>query len=302
MPKVSVIIPAYNCAPFIARTIRSVQDQTLEDWELILVDDGSTDNSGEVVQALAKNDPRIKYIYQDNYGAPAKPKNIGIGVAKGKYIAFLDHDDEWLPEKLEKQINLFRTSKVSNLGLVFSNALIVNLVDGSTLEHKITKVSDWGAGLLERNYIFCSSGVVVQKNVFDKVGLHDERFKQGDDWDMWLRISQSFGFDFVYEPLYKFNRHPRTVTSNLGHGLKMDDYYYGLSKHLELFRKHSKEYCSRLLTMGRMCYIAGERKKGISFFSKAINVKPTDPRGYVNLAAALLGPYFYNLLIKIRKK
>lgn len=301
MPKVSVVVPAYNCAAFIGRTIESVQRQTENNWELIIVDDGSTDDSRLAIEEYAKDDPRIVYVYQNNTGAPAKPKNVGIKLAKGKYIAFLDHDDEWLPEKLERQLKLFEVSNIPNLGLVSSNAMIVNLVDGSTLEHKMPRLTDPCAGLLERNFIFCSSGVVVKREVFDEVGLHDERFKQGDDWDMWLRISRRFGMDFVYEPLYRFNRHPRTVTSNIHHSLKMQDYYYGLAKHLDLFRKYPKKYCSRLLTMGRMCYIAGERKEGIQFFLKAIKANPLDPRGYVNVLAALCGPHVYNRLIKIRK-
>lgn len=302
MPKVSIIIPAYNCASFIDRTVKSVQRQTVNDWELLIVDDGSTDGSRSVIESLAKKDVRVRYIYQENSGAPARPKNVGIKLAKGEYVAFLDHDDEWLPEKLEKQLGLFKSSSVPNLGLVSSNALIVNLADGTNLEHCMPKLEDYCAALLERNYIFCSSGVLVKRIVFEEVGLHDEAFKQGDDWDMWLRISCHYGFDFVYEPLYKFNRHPKTVTSNIKHSLKMEDYYYGLAKHLELFKKNPKQYCSRLLTMGRMCYIAGERKEGMKFFLKAIKANPWDTRGYINFSVSLLGPRAYVLLIKLRRK
>ncbi|HKK53946.1 MAG TPA: glycosyltransferase family A protein [Patescibacteria group bacterium] len=101
-PKISVIIPTYNRANFLPRAIKSVLNQTFKDFELIIVDDGSTDNTKEVINNYLKNDDRIKYIYQQNSGGPPKPKNTGIKIAKGEYIAFLDSDDEWFKDKLKK--------------------------------------------------------------------------------------------------------------------------------------------------------------------------------------------------------
>ncbi len=300
MPKVSVIIPAYNCASRIPRTINAVLSQSFGDWELIIIDDGSSDNTREVVNTFVKKDSRIKYFYQENSGGPARPKNLGLRKSQGEFIAFLDHDDEWVSEKLEKQLTYFNNKE--NIGLVASNALIVNEVDGSTLEHTMPKNVLPIVTLLERNLIFCSSGVIVKRKVFEKVGFFDENFKLGDDWDMWLRISIYFDFDFVYEPLYKFYRHTGTVTSNLRSASKIRDYDYGLKKHLRLYRKYPKQYAYRLLTMGRICYIAGERKKGRALFMRAMLANPFEIRAYVNFFFAVLGPKAYNWFVYLRKK
>ena len=99
-PKVSVVIPTYNSSQFIVETLESVFAQTYKDYEIIVVDDGSTDNTKEVLQPYTS---RIKYIYKEN-GGPASARNVGIKSAQGEYIAFLDSDDRWLPEKLEKHI------------------------------------------------------------------------------------------------------------------------------------------------------------------------------------------------------
>ena len=123
-PKVSIIIPTYNRAKLLSRAIKSVLDQTFKDFELIIVDDGSTDNTKGVVEEFQKKDSRIKYIWQENSGAPAKPKNTGIRQARGEYVAFLDDDDEWFPKKLEKQIELFE----DNIGFVGCNILIVDQI------------------------------------------------------------------------------------------------------------------------------------------------------------------------------
>lgn len=298
MAKISVIIPAYNCAGLISRTIQSVRNQTFQDWELIVVDDGSTDNTRDVVLSFQKNDPRIKYLNQPNSGAPASPKNNGIRNATGDYIAFLDHDDEWLPEKLEKHVSVFE--KFPKTGLVASNAMIVNEANGQKKEYKMPQNSDIICSLLERNVVFCSSGATVKKDVFDQAGLFDENFKLGDDWDMWIRIAKKFNFRFINEPLYNFYRHDKTVTSRIKMATKIKDYEYGLAKHIDLYKQHPKQFSSRLLNIGRTCYMAGENKKAITFFARSILANPLKGKAYVNLFFGLLGPRCYNLFLNLR--
>jgi glycosyltransferase involved in cell wall biosynthesis len=297
MPKVSVIVPAYNCETLISRTILSVCNQTFTDWELIVVDDGSTDGTRDVVLSFQNKDSRIKYVHQANSGAPARPKNTGLKEALGEYIAFLDHDDEWMPQKLERQLALFADSKMDNWGLVASDAIIIDEIDESQVEYKKPSSPRCTSALLEENFIVCSSGVVVKKEVFSKVGVFDENFRFGDDWDMWLRISLSFDFGFVHEPLFKFYRHPSSVMNKVRDAAIIRDYEYGLSKHLALYRQYPKQFSCRLVHIGQVCYLAGEKKKGISLFLKAIRADPLNGRGYAKLFLSLLGPYCYNLSV-----
>lgn len=116
---VSVIMPVYNAETFLNQSIQSVIDQSYQDWELLIVDDCSSDNSASLIQHFAESDKRIKYFKTDKpSGSPTLPRNIGIEKAQGRYIAFLDSDDVWLPHKLEEQLPLFKNK---NTAIVFSN-------------------------------------------------------------------------------------------------------------------------------------------------------------------------------------
>ena len=132
-PKVSIIIPTFNRGSFLDRTVKSIQSQTIKDWELLVVDDGSTDNTREIVENFIKNDNRIKYFYQKNCGCPSGPRNLGIEKACGEYVAFLDSDDEWLPTKLERQLDLFISSTNPKLGVV---ACYLYIKDYKTFTYK----------------------------------------------------------------------------------------------------------------------------------------------------------------------
>ena len=125
LPLVSIITPCYNAAPFISQAIESVLAQSFGDWEMIIVDDCSSDDSLLIIQEYARIDSRIRYLRTDKpSGSPTLPRNMGIKEAKGRYIAFLDSDDIWLPNKLSDQLKVFEKSEVA---IVFSNYEKVNL-------------------------------------------------------------------------------------------------------------------------------------------------------------------------------
>ena len=119
--KVSIITPCYNAAPYIETTIASIQQQTLSDWEMIIVDDGSTDNSVEVIQAIIAEDSRIKLIHKEN-GGSASARNIGLELAKGEFIQFLDADDTIAPDKLQRQVTIM---DAENLDVTYTDYQIV---------------------------------------------------------------------------------------------------------------------------------------------------------------------------------
>jgi len=122
LAKVSTIIPAYNCERYIKETIESVLSQTYKDIELIIIDDGSTDRTGEIVRSF---ESKVEYIRQSKNTGPSAARNRGIEKAKGEYIAFLDGDDVWMPTKIEEQIKLLESNK--DIALVYSNGYNVNL-------------------------------------------------------------------------------------------------------------------------------------------------------------------------------
>lgn len=197
--KVSVIIPTFNRAKLIKRSIQSVLDQTYQDFEVIIVDDGSTDDTKSVIESF-KN-PRIKYISHDINKGPSAARNAGIKNAKGKYIAFQDSDDEWLPEKLEKQMECFDTvsPRVSIVycGLWRKKDKNISLIPPPSVS---PKDGDINLFICRGNFIAMPT-VVCEKECFNKAGLFDEKFHHFEDWELLIRLSRYSRIKYIDEPL-----------------------------------------------------------------------------------------------------
>ena len=197
LPLVSVIVTTYNRADLLCETIDSILCQTYKNFELILIDDGSRDNTEEVVKMY--NDSRLQYIKTDNWGGPARPRNIGINASKGEYIAFCDDDDIWLPKKLEKQIKIIDNSEY---GMVFSMQKQFGDLSIFSIEYGIGplpfKVNTSTKNLLRTNCIPLSS-VMVEKLLLSEIGGFDERrsFIAIEDNDLWIRVSKKTNIFFI---------------------------------------------------------------------------------------------------------
>lgn len=203
MPQISVIIPTYNASEYILEAIDSVFNQTYKDYEIIVVDDGSTDRTNET---LKEYNSKIRYFYQKNKG-PSAARNTGIKNAKGEFIAFLDSDDRWLPQKLELQMNII--SKSYSIGLVACEGLIVD-TNSRILKHLVLSKRDFSDKrnlmneLLIRNIIpAIPSSAIIRKNCFDVVGLFNENLFVAEDWDIVFRICMKYEFKLIHEPLIK---------------------------------------------------------------------------------------------------
>jgi glycosyltransferase involved in cell wall biosynthesis len=208
-PLISVIIPTYNRANLLTIAILSVINQTYKNWELIIVDDGSTDNTKQIVEEFIKKDPRIKYFYKEN-GGQGSARNLGIKNAQGEYIAFLDSDDEFLENKIKKSLKIFNEDK--NIGMIYSDAIII----GNYLDNKkSSEISKPYYGnvykkLLLNNFITTST-VVVKKEVFLNRGFFNESslLRNFEDYDMWLRIAKKYKIGYIPEVLVKYNFSPK---------------------------------------------------------------------------------------------
>jgi glycosyltransferase involved in cell wall biosynthesis len=202
-PSISVIIPTYNRAHIVPEAIDSVLAQTYGDFEIIVIDDGSTDVTATVLQR--RYGEKITCIRIKNSGLPAA-RNAGIKAARGQYIAFLDDDDEWLPEKLTLQMQLLQNN--SGVGLVYCGCLQID-AEGTVLnqlypEKRGTVFND----LLEENYIIGSaSAVLVRKELVERAGCFDETLKACEDWDLWIRISRLCLIDYINKPLVRYTLH-----------------------------------------------------------------------------------------------
>jgi len=198
---VSVLIPTWNRADLLPRTVQSVLNQTEQDFEIIIIDDASDDMTSDVVRGLQKKDSRISYErLSENSGGAATPKNKGIKKATGEFIAVLDADDIWHPEKLERQLKLFtKTPSLSAVGCAYNN-----IRDGGNEVQHIPEV-DHNKAILIKDYMGPGSCIMYKKSLFETVGLFDPRFKNYQDWDMRIRIALADKFfGFINEPLLDY--------------------------------------------------------------------------------------------------
>ncbi|ERJ05404.1 glycoprotein 3-alpha-L-fucosyltransferase [Halorhabdus tiamatea SARL4B] len=197
MPTVSIVIPTYNRASVLPRAVRSVLDQTFDDCEVIIVDDGSTDETPEIVDSFSED--RIRYLrFSENQGANAA-RNAGVEVAKGDYIAFLDADDEWRPAKLERQVEVFEQAPKS-VGLVYTG-IVHNDSNGNITGRSIPEHSgDVLARLMRGNFIGTFSSVMVRSQVMNDISLNEE-LPSWQDWYFYLDVAEEWSVESVSKPL-----------------------------------------------------------------------------------------------------
>jgi glycosyltransferase involved in cell wall biosynthesis len=282
MEKVSIIIPTYNSDKFLYETIESVLAQTYHNYEILIIDDGSTDNTKEVLKPFKD---KIKYIYQKNSGGPAKPRNIGIKKATGKYIAIFDSDDIMMPQKLDQSVKFLENEP--NVGMVFTNFMKINekgqQYSGTHLvtykmfcklnkkkvgdAKYIIKGKDAFETLFFENYIG-TSGVIVRKEIFSKVGLFNENVTHGglEDRDMWFRICRFYDIGYLDLIGHKYRIRKgsvskRTLASNLARASVIIKY----SK----FIKSKKVKKQANLLSAQSLYGAGYQYQNIGNFKKA---------------------------------
>jgi glycosyltransferase involved in cell wall biosynthesis len=198
-PLVSVIIPTFNRAGVLYYALHSILNQTLQDFEVFVVDDASTDATPELIEYF--NDPRIHYIRFSTNKKAAAARNAGMQRARGKYIAFLDSDDEWLPSKLEKQVACLEALS-DEWGCCYTGAF-VNKVGGLT-RHRIyrpRKSGDLVRDLLMGNFVIWTPTFMFRRSCLDEIGLMDERLVRSQDVDFYIRLLSRYKIASISEPL-----------------------------------------------------------------------------------------------------
>jgi glycosyltransferase involved in cell wall biosynthesis len=229
-PTVSIVMAAKNYARFLPEAVESVRAQTFTDWELLVIDDGSSDHTPDAVRPFLA-DARVRYFRSDTLGQP-RAKNLGIGLSRGRFVAFLDADDAWEPTKLEKQLAVFAAKP--DVGVVFSRRSLMDEA-GNTIPAKPLTGPRNGTGssgragrertgfpagfvlpqMFTQNFV-CFSSVVVKREVFSHVGRFDPLWDLSIDYDLWLRVAKFYQFDFVDEELVRY----RTGHGNLSKKLR----------------------------------------------------------------------------------
>lgn len=223
---VSVVTPVYNAEKFIAHTISSVMNQSYQNIEHILVDDCSTDSVRQIIEDLAKNDSRIRYVkLKENSGA-AVARNTGIEQAQGRFIAFIDSDDMWKPQKIEKQLSFM---KKNNYAFTYTGYETIG-VDGEVKKQSIEVPKKINySGLLKNTAIACSTVVIDRKIVGD---FRMPLVRKGQDTATWLKILRDLPYAYgLNEVLTSYRKVPGSISSNKVEALKRTwNTYYNLEK------------------------------------------------------------------------
>lgn len=207
MAHVSVIIPAYNAAAFIVETVNSALNQTHRDLEIIVVDDGSKDGT---LAALEQFGSRIR-VHQQPNGGVARARNTGVGLATGEWIAFLDADDLWLPEKIERQLAL------ASVPMSYTDRWNIG-ARGDLPEQQSALTAMRGGDLFvpllrEGNFI-TNTSVMLRRDLFEKLGGFYTGLNGTEDWDLWIRVAERHPIGFVPEPLVKYRFHGGSISRN----------------------------------------------------------------------------------------
>ncbi len=207
-PAVTVVVTSFNYGRYVRAALESVRAQTMADFECVVVDDGSTDDSVEAIQSFLL-DPRFRLVRQQNRGV-SHARNIGIGLARAPFLAFLDADDLWRPEKLQHQLDRFHADP--SLGVVYSRRTLIDAADlprpyaeGPALQGIIV------GALYQQNFV-CFSSAMVRTEAALRVGGFDERIGLAVDYDFWLRVARHYPFGVVDAPL---------VAYRVGHGANL---------------------------------------------------------------------------------
>lgn len=211
MPLVSIIMNCHNCSKYLPQALDSVYRQTLKDHEIIFWDNKSTDNSAEI--ALEYGEP-LRYFRGDSFVTLGAARNMAIEKAGGQYIAFLDCDDMWLPEKLEKQVELLDSNR--ELGLVYSDSYIINHNGDIRKKTHFHNLKPFRGNVFDELFLYNFIPLltaIVREEVFNRVGAFDPEYEIAEEYDLWLRIAECYPIDFVEQPLAKFRIHDESTSS-----------------------------------------------------------------------------------------
>lgn len=295
MQNVSVVLTCYNGARWISGAIESILAQTYEDFELLVIDDGSKDNSKDMVASYLC-DERVRYIYQENRGFSAAV-NKGIKESSGDLIGFIGQDDLWMPDKLELQLKYLREHK--DVDLVHSNYCSIDS-EGRIVGVRDVKVPSFSSRkkviehLLLNNFIGFETALVKRK-CFDEVGFFDERMVGYSDHDMWLRVAGNFNIGYLDLPLVKKRQHEFQLSKVRVEAVLKDEFLM-VKKAIDLYpflrRLEQKKLASLYYAWGTTLLQKGKNKEAKQKFFKSFKCQPWKLKATV----AYIAPSIYRFV------
>ncbi len=299
MPKVSVVILTFNRSVLLKRALKSVLDQTFQDFEIIVVDDCSSDDTEKTAKSFS--DSRIRYIRHEENKGEGVGRNDGIRNARGEYIAFLDDDDEWFPEKLRLQVEYLDRLPVE-VGAVHCGRVDMDARSGEVLGpiepaafNENEKRGNIYWHLLQTNFITLSS-IILRNKCFELVGEFDENIPSGLDHDMWIRVSEHFWFEYINQPLVKYGLHEVQLSKNLL--LKIQGKEAWLQKYDPLIKHDSHTYSQIYCELGIWHCLNGNISQGRKVLLRIIKKFPRGVKPYAIFCSTFLGTVGFKKLVE----
>jgi glycosyltransferase involved in cell wall biosynthesis len=296
-----VIIPTYNSAAFLPQAVASALEQSYARTEVIIIDDASTDNTGELLERYAQNS-KITVLRTDKCSGPATARNYGLSKASGDLIAFIDADDVWMPEKLSKQVKELEDNP--DLGWNYCDGLVVDAVLNP--QYLISDRNNLPEGmiyeeLMLRHPLIIPSGVLIRKEVFDYSGLFDPEIRGVEDWDLFLRIASKYKCSCLRQPLFQYRIHGDNISRRAA---KMETalglaYAKLITRHPDLTGVLSGNYHRNV---GASWLQEGDRGKARAHYAKAIRHRPADWQSWTGLLISSLPAGGMRVLVKFKKR
>jgi glycosyltransferase involved in cell wall biosynthesis len=303
--KISVIMPTYNGANTITESIKSILEQTHKDLELIIVDDGSTDNSKEIIKSII--DDRIKYFSQKNSGSPAGPRNLAISHATGELIALCDQDDIWYPEKLKKQVSAYeKSSDRDKIGIIYTQA---DFIDKEGKKTGLSEKPQEGfidpeqsfQKIVSGNFIIACSAIFPLRTV-KELGGFNENLHGNDEYDLWIRIAKKYGVLGIAEPLCAWRRTGDNFSANISRVyLENEKIFERLLQEMsgnEIIMSGKDRNQNRIIS----ALILEKNYKSVKEYVNSPGFTTSNPKTKVLLLFFKIFPYFAYLVAKFLQK
>lgn len=277
---VSIVLPTYKRGDFLGRAIASVLSQTYRYWELLVVDDNDPESEHrretELFMANFSNDDRVSYLKHDRNRGGAAARNTGIQRASGEYVAFLDDDDVWEPNKLERQVQLLAESP-KETGMVYCGYRRVNLQTGRSVIFVPDARNHSLANLLRENGIGTTSAILCRREVLLEVGGFDEELPSRQDIDLYVRLARCCRFDFVPEPLLSWYRHEgEAIGKNRKRSIEAHKRF--LAKYRELLEQYPEANSYRHYRLGLLLVFEDRLAEAREAFARAWLLSPANAR------------------------
>ena len=304
MPIFSVIVPAYNSEKFIRETLTSILDQTFTNFEVIVVDDGSSDLTPSILLEFQKKDTRVRIISIKNSGGPTVPTNIAISVAKGMYIAFLDHDDAWENSKLEKLYLIYTQNPLT--GFILSNVTLKDEINNHTSVSRTFIASDKLSpeAILAGNYFNTFSMLSVRREILNQVGQLDTNLLMFADYEIIVRmLANNISHIFIQEPLVGYRIHQNNTSAYLSsRNRRIDDLEYIFRKHRDTFEEYPESASRLYRAIGRLNLSLGNNKEAQHAYKKSIIFRPYSIGNHFRLLTSYFGEDVYMFFRKIKNE